>query len=281
MHERLLLWAGAVVVAAVAAAVLGAPAWLGFGLLAAGLVCLLPAAWLTLRRRRSVRLSVADHSLHPVPVLDAPAGTFDLITGLELRVDNLGRRPLGVRVDTVLCHRAWWQWERKVSAGRPQTLLPSSVVPAGESRSLLARNYIRIPGGIETLDRRHFVKLLIEITGHGVAIRRVFLPTEHPLPGRAKRQHAPAARDAQTPWLPFPGWDAAGGPEAARALFSRLRERVRRLVRRLRRRVRRLRQRRGEPRIVTLDDMRHSEDTFDDLVAELEQELEGLGSEEK
>ncbi len=195
---------GVVGFAGLAVLVLGGQPWLGAALLSGGAAAVITGVWLRSRRTGSVRVEIEDDHLHPIPVLDQPKGTYDLIAGLTVRVDNRQDEPVGVRIDTLLYRRLPWKWDRPVSATRPVALLAPSVIPARSAKSFFVKNYTRIPAEVAELTPSHFVKLVVEASDSGKSVHRVFLRQRFELPKESARpvRLPPVATDG-APLLPF------------------------------------------------------------------------------
>lgn len=200
---RFYLIGSAIAFVGLGALVLLGPSPTAIVLLVLGLATVATGGWLRNRRSQRVHVEVEDEHLHPIPVLDAPKGTFDLIAGMAVRVDNHESEPVGVRIDTLLYERTPWKWDRPVSEARAVALLAPSVVPARTAKSFFVKNYTRIPDDVAELTTSHFVKLLVETSAYGKSVHRVFLRERFELPkeSRPTPRLEPAADRA--PLLPF------------------------------------------------------------------------------
>ena len=272
--------------AAVCLWVLGGGGWSAALLLAAAAAALGQGGWLAWRRVGRVRIGISDAQLHPIPVLDAPKGTWSLIAGMQVEVRNRHAHPLGVRMSALLYRRGRWGWDRKVGDAPPVALLPPSVVAGRGSKTFLAKSTLRLPDDIPALDRAHFVKLLIETTGVGTTVRRVFLARRFELRPAATTTAARNADDG-APLLPYleradgPGngrFDSEGATRGRRRGVSGARplwERLGRLAAGLGFR-RTGRRRRAAAPVVRIEELRHSDDSLEGLAEELQLELEEL-----
>lgn len=254
---------GALAFAGLAALVLAGPSWLAVALLVGGVAALAVGAWLRRRRSRSVQVEIEGDHLHPIPVLDQPKGTYDLIAGLTVRVDNRQDQPVGVRIDTLLYRRTPWKWDRPVSDAGPVALLAPSVVPGRSAKSFFVKNYTRIPAGITELTPRHFVKLVIGTSDSGKSVHRVFLRERFELPKESPR---PARRRAAAEGAPLLPFSERLEPEAREPVKRSLGERLRGALSQ----VGIGRPRRREVRIHRLG---NGDDSLDGLIEELDAEL--------
>ncbi len=243
--------------------VLGGLATIGFGV------------WTAWRRSHRVRVEIEDDHLHPRPVLDEPKGTFDLITGMAVRVCNRLEEPVGIRIDTLLYERTRWKWDRPVSDARPVRLLASSVVPGKTSKSFIVKNYTRIPDSVDELTTSYFVKLLIETSDYGKSLHRVFLREHFELPKEIPLQPEPdeSMVSEKAPLLPFSErLESARPPVRRRSLAERLRALRKRLG------IHRAEEETGEFKIHRLHESTDSLDgLIDEINAELEKELQSGG----
>ena len=264
MNEaRLFLVGGAVAFVGFGASVLLGPAWPAILLLIAGLAAIGGGFALRQRRLETLRVEIEDEHLHPIPVLDAPKGTFDLIAGMAVKVDNRLDEPVGVRIDTLLYERTALKWDRPLSDARAVELLAPSVVPGRSVKSFFVRNYTRIPAEVDVLTQSHFVKLLVESSAYGKSVHRVFLAERFELPREAPRE-APSAGHATegAPLLPFSGLDRQG--------TSRARSSTERLGHLLKL----LRPRESSEGDVKIHRLRKTDDTLEGLIDEIEAELD-------
>lgn len=256
------LAAGIVAFSGIVALALTGPSWPASAMLAAGLGAGLVGVWLHRRRAGAVRMRVEDDHLHPIPVLDAPKGTYDLIAGMEVRVENRRDEPVGVSIDTVLYRRTQWSWDRPVSDAPAVPLLVPSVVPGRSDKSFFVKNYTRIPEAVEALTTRHFVKLVVTTSDAGKSVHRVFLRERYELP---KESPAPAPRPAmaadRAPLLPFSERAEPAAPSPRKPpLVERLAAALRRLGI-------------GGDRRVEIHRLKNGDDSLEGLVDELKAEL--------
>lgn len=235
--------------------------WIGALLLAVGLIAVAIAAWKTRSRMLTVRVEIEDDHLHPIPVLDAPKGTFDLIAGLTVRIDNQLDQPIEVKIDTLLYRRTAWKWDLPVTGSQPVPLLASTVVPARRSKSYFVKNYTRIPDRITEITPDHFVKLIVTRAGlgksaHAVFVRKRFeLPKESRLSGHLR----PPALD-EAPLLPFSGEPPAPPTATPGPAVSRFGSWLGRLM--------------PEPATnARVQPLRPSDDTLEGLIDEINAEL--------
>lgn len=266
--------------AAVCLWVLGGEGWLAAVLAAAAAGSLGWGGRLAWRRIGRLRIEIEDAQIHPIPVLDAPKGTWSLIAGMQVEVRNRHAQPLGLRMSALLYRRGPWGWDRKVGDATPVSLLAPSVVPGRGSKTFLAKSTLRLPDDVAELTREHFVKLLIEISDLGTCVRRVFLARRFEL-----RPAAAVTRDAEdgTPLLPHlehavPRTDDRFDARAR----SESRGRLSRLGAWLGARLGAAggaRGRRSGGPVVRIEELRHSDDSLEGLAEELQLELEELGLE--
>ncbi len=265
-EARFYLVGGAVAFVGFAALVLLGPSWPAAALLAGGLSVAGVGAWLARRRAQTVRIRIEDPHLHPIPVLDAPKGTYDLVAGMAVEIDNRRDEPIGARIDTLLYRRTALQWDQPLSEAEPVELLAPSVIPARSAKSFLVRNTTRIPAAVDVLTPSHFVKLLVETSDYGKSVDRVFLAERYELPKEPpKPAPSAAAMGDRAPLLPFSERLDAAPPRAPQ----------RSAVARLGDLVRRLRPRGGAADgEVKIHRLRKSDDTLEGLIDEIEAELE-------
>jgi hypothetical protein len=229
-------------------------------LMAAGAIALGIATWKTRNRMLTVRVEIEDDHLHPIPVLDAPKGTFDLIAGLTVRIDNQLDEPIEVSIETLLYRRTAWKWDLPLPGSRPVPLLTSSVVPARRAKSYFVKNYTRIPDEIKELTPDHFVKLIVTRAGLGKSAHRVFVRKRFELPKESRLSgHLRPAFD-EAPLLPFAGQPALSPRADSRSAAARFKSWLGGFGS----------GRRVEPRVHPL---RESDDSLEGLIDEIEAEL--------
>ncbi len=247
---------GAIAVAALVVLLLAGWSWRDALLVVGGLSAVLAGFRLTRAKTPPIGIEVEDDHIHPIPVLDAPKGTFDLIAGLSVRLNNERDEPVGVRIDTELVEKAAWGRSRRLAGVERETLLAPSVIPAQTAKSFFVKNYTRLPAEIDELTTQHGVQLLVEVKSYGFATHDVFLREKFVLPKGTPPQTAPSASDG-APLLPFDGELASSTGGSA---TQRLKSLAEGLVPR----------RKGEVKIHRL---RKSDDTLEGLIDEIEAEL--------
>lgn len=250
----------------------GVPLVAGLGAVAAGL-------WMTSQRTLTVRVKIEDEHLHPVPVLDAPKGTYDLIAGLTVRVDNRTDEPVGVRIDTLLYFRTPWKWDRRVDDARPVPLLVPSVVAGRRTKSFFVKNYTRIPAEIDELTTDYFIKLIVETSEGNKSVDRAFVGERFELPRHLPPKPGAGGSGTDHPLLPFEEDLAAAAATAENDRASGPLEKIGSAVAGLGTRANRWKKlgNNGEeaPDVVRIDLLKKPNDSLEGLIDELNSELEG------
>ena len=272
-EARLYVIGGAVAFLGLSVLVLAGWSWWAGVPLVGGLGAVAAGLWTTSRRTLTVRVKIEDEHLHPVPVLDAPKGTYDLIAGLTVRVDNRTHEPVGLRIDTRLYFRTPWKWDRPVSDAPPVPLLAPSVVSGRHTKSFFAKNYTRLPAEIDELTPDYFVKLIVETSAGNKSVHRAFVAESFELPKHLPQPRPTGLDGADHPLLPF--GEEAAPPAAAKRPPSPL-ERLGTAIAGLGTKARRLGANGDRaPDVVRIDLLKKPNDSLKGLIEELNIELEG------
>jgi len=273
-EARLYLIGGAVAFIGLSLVVLTGWSWWAGAPLVVGLCAVAAGLWRTSRRTLPVRVKIEDEHLHPVPVLDAPKGTYDLIAGLTVRVDNRTDQPVGVRIDTLLYFRTPWKWDRQVADQAPVPLLVPSVVPGRGTKSFFVKNYTRLPAEILEITPDYFVKLIVETSEGHKSVHRAFVGEHYELPKHLPQKREIGSGSADHPMLPFEE-DLAAAASPKSPPPGPL-QKLGTAVAGLGAKARRLRQNGTEaPDVVRIDLLKKPNDSLQGLIEELNLELEG------
>ena len=251
---------GAIAFVGLSLLVIGAWSVLGALLLAAGLTAVGIGAWKTRGRVLTVRVEIEDDHLHPIPVLDAPKGTFDLIAGLTVRIDNQLDEPVEVSIETLLYRRTAWKWDLPVSGSRPVKLLSPSVIGARSAKSFFVKNYTRIPDQITELTPDHFVKLIVDRSGLGKSAHPVFVRKRFELPKESRLSGHLRPEWDEAPMLPFSSQPPMKSKAASRSGAGGLGSWLRGLVP-------------GRSSDIKVHPLRESDDSLEGLIEEINAEL--------
>jgi hypothetical protein len=274
-EARLYLIGSAVAFIGLSVWVLSGWSWWAAAVLLVGLVAVGAGIRTTSRRTLRVRVEIEDEHLRPVPVLDAPKGTYDLISGLTVRVENRTDEPVGVKIDTLLYFRNSWKWDSRVAGGQPVPLLTPSVVAGRRSKSFFVKNYTRIPAEIEELTPGYFVKLIVETSDGNKSVHRAFVAERFDLPRNIVPKPRPISSESGHPLLPFEEDLAAATAAAEREHANIPLGQPASSLSGREARARRLRNNGEEaPDVVRIDLLKKPNDSLEGLIDELELELE-------